>query len=400
MFWFEIVLLCGLFASTFLVQIRLPILALSANNLAVPLFALALAWPRRALIPQMLRAHRTLLGTISLLYLWLWVAAFDSLLPAVSIRYAAKCLGYLLLLGAFLLWLHGRPATRRAALRAVYGIGIAIAAFGMLEFWFPHFGFITLRGDLVSYPRVSSLFIGPNEFAVLMAITVALGAILRHDGEIRPLLFRAPLVILLIVLALSGSRDGWFVFCALLVLLAGVRVITRRELAVIMALFALAVLSFPISRGRVGFSEPPPGARAPGADPVLRQITTPRGALIPRMRLWHAALELIRQNPITGIGPEAFSNTAGVEILRRPGFNTHSLLLNVAVELGLVGLALLAVCLGVLFRSGHPREWMTSVPLLGLGLGQIFDCFTYDYAFMTFSLFFIASYVSAPRDVD
>ncbi len=290
----EIALLSGLFASAFLVQIRLPVLALSANNLAVPLFALALAWPRRGSIQTALRAQRALLGAIGLLYGWMWVATLDSVVPAVSARYAAKCLGYLIVLAALLLWLHGRPAARRSALRTVYALCVALAALGLLEYWAPRFPFVLLRGDLAIRPRISSLFIWPNQFAVLMAIASALGAGLRHAGALRPSFFHTPLVLFLIVLALSGSRDGWLVLGALFVVLAFVRVITRRELALIMVAFALIALSFPISRARLGFAPPQRTARmgVPGADPVLRQGTTPREALGPRMRLWDAALDV------------------------------------------------------------------------------------------------------------
>lgn len=378
----------------------MPIQALSANNLIVPLFALALAFPWRASLLPVLRAHRVLLSAIGLLYLWMWVAAADSLAPAISARYAAKCMGYLLILGAFLLWLHGRPAARLTALRTVYALCVALAALGVVEYGFPSFPFVPLRGTLVTYPRVSSLFVWPNQFAVVMAITVGLGAGLRHAGAIRPLAFHAPLVLLLTALVLSGSRNGWFVLGAVLVVLAAVRATPPRQVAVIMAAFALMVLSQPLTRARVGLVE---AYRSPAADTPVESRTrphmiTPRETLTPRLQLWSAALELIRENPITGVGPEVFANTVGARILGETGFNTHNLLLNVATELGLVGLALFLVCLWALFRAGNPRDWMTSVPLLGLGLGQIFDCFNYDYSFMTFSLFFVAAYVSAPRE--
>ena len=80
------------------------------------------------------------------------------------------------------------------------------------------------------------------------------------------------------------------------------------------------------------------------------------------------------------------------------GINTHDLPLDLATDLGLVGLVLAAVWLAVLLRAGDLRRGTASLPLLGLGLGQIVDCFTYDYTFIVFGLIFAACYASVPRE--
>jgi O-antigen ligase len=400
MSWFEIALFWGLFSSTFLVQIRLP-LALSANNLAVPVFALALAFRARASVDPVRRAHRNLFRATALVYVWLWVSSLNSVLPALSARIAVKDTAYLIVGFSFLLVLH-RPTSLRPALRTVYLILVALAALGVLEYWQPVFPFVALRGQPAIHPRVASLFVWPNQFGVLMAIAVALGATLQHGGYLRPVYFRAPLVLFLVALALSGSRDGWFVLATLLVVLAAVRVITIGQLVRISGAFALVLLTFPVSTAQLGLREvsrlPRPGFLEVEGGHDLSYTTSPAQTLTPRLQLWRAALGEIRRHPLTGIGLEVFSNTIGPSLTGQYGINTHDLLLNVTTELGLIGLALFVFWLWVLFRSGDPRDWTTSVPLLGIGLGQIFDCFTYDYAFMTFSFFFIASYASASRD--
>ena len=81
---------------------------------------------------------------------------------------------------------------------------------------------------------------------------------------------------------------------------------------------------------------------------------------------------MIAQHPLSGLGPEVFATTIGPRITGQHGINTHNLALNLATDVGLVG----------------------------LGLGQIVDCFTYDYTFVTFGLFFASCYASAPRDSD
>ena len=401
MSWLEVALLWGLFSSTFLVQVHLPILAVAANNLAVPVFALLLAFLARTSIEPARHAYRNLLYITGLVYVWVWVSSLNGVLPAYSARFTVKYTIYLIVGFSFILLLHRRTSLRPAQ-RTVYFILAALAAAGILEYWWPFFPFVALRGQLKTYPRVSSLFVWPNQFGVLMAIGVTLGATLQHGGYIRPVYFRAPLVLFLIALAFSGSRNGWFVLGALLVVLAIVRVIAIGQLALISAAFAFILLIFPVSMARLGLAKSPGfpllGVLEENGSHDVSRMTSPAETLVPRLQLWRGALGEIRQHPLTGIGLEAFSDTVGLPLTRYRGFNTHNLFLNVAAEQGLIGLALFGLWLWVLFRSGDPHDWTTAVPLLGIGLGQIFDCFIYDYAFMTFSFFFIASYASASRD--
>lgn len=401
MSWLEIALLCGLFASTFLVQIRLPIQALSANNLIVPIFALALVCLSRASLGATARRHRNLLLATGVVYVWVWIASLNSLMPAASVRFAFKCTAYPVLGFCFLL-LFEHPTARWPAVRTVYLILATLAALGILEYWWPDFPFVALRGHLATYPRVASLFLWPNQFGVFMAIGLTLGAALRHAGQLRPLFFRTPLPLFLIALALSGSRNGWFVFVLLLLILFAVHLIRLAELVCIGLVWVLLLLTLPVPRAQLGLepraSIPLPQFLESEVPHDLSTLVSPTQTLIPRLQLWHAALREIRQHPLTGIGPEVFSNSIGPAITGQKGINTHNLVLNIATEIGLVGLALLAFWSRLLLRSGDPRHWATSLPLLGIGLGQVFDCFTYDYAFMTFSLFFIAAYASGPRD--
>ena len=398
MSWLEIVLLWALFASTFLAQIRLPGLPFAANNVLVPVLALALALLARTAIPLVLRAHRTLLQATILVWIWIWVSSFNGVQPTLSLRFAAKYSAFLVVGFSFLLLLERREA-RRTALRAVYLMLVVLAAAGLVEYWWPFSPFVDLRGHLATFPRVASLFVWPNQFGVLMAIGIAAGAALRHGGQLRAGYFLWSLGPLLTALALSGSRNGWFVFACLLAVLGAVRVLGIRQVGLVAAAFALLVVTLPVSRAQLGLGATLPlSLRFLEGNQDLSRLTTPAQTLTPRLLLWRAALEEIRQHPFTGIGLEVFTYSIGPAITGQNAINTHNLLLNVTTELGVVGLALFAFWLWVVFRSGNPFEWTTSVPLLGIGLGQIFDCFTYDYAFMTFAFFFVASYASGSGD--
>jgi len=397
MSWLDVALLCGLFSSTFLAHVRLPILGVSAINLAW-VFALLLVLRARTSIAPAWRAYWHLLRATGVVYAWVWVSSLNGELPSLSAATALRYVRYLIIGFSFLLLLHRRNALRPAQ-RTVYVILAGLAVVGSLEYWWP-LPLVALRGEVSIYPRVSSLFGWPNQFGVLMAVGVALGTTLRHGGYIRPLHFRASLVPFLVALAFSGSRNGWFVLGVLLVVLATVRVIAIAPVAIISATFALILLTFPVTTAQLGLGKtsilPLLDFLEVERNDDVSLTTTPAQALVPRLQLWRGALEAIRQHPLTGIGLDAFANTICVALMGHNRFNAHNLFINVATELGLVGLGLFVFWLWVLFRSGDPRDWTTAVPLLGIGVGQLFDCFTYDYAFMTFSLFFIAAY-ARPR---
>ncbi len=84
-----------------------------------------------------------------------------------------------------------------------------------------------------------------------------------------------------------------------------------------------------------------------------------------RIDLWRSALEMVRQDPLTGVGPAAFGRELRIyrqPLLARDHITTaHNLYLNVAAEMGLPGLLALVWLLGVLARSWW-RRWRTLVP--------------------------------------
>jgi O-antigen ligase len=396
MSWLTTSLLCGLFAAATLVQIRLPLGNFSANNLLAPLFAVCLGWHERDMGVAALRRHTRLLVATAILYGWVWLSALSGVLPALSLRIAGRYGGYLFVFGCFLVLLQRRTAWCRAQ-RTVHGVLVAFGILGVIEYWFPAFPFLQVRGPLIVYPRVASLLLWPNQFGVLMAIGVAFGAALRCEGRLATWADDAAQLVFLLALALSGSRNGWGTFAALLLASAAMRVMSvRRAVALGLSLFLL-VLSFPVPRAQLGLRGLPL-PQATLAPPDLSHTNTPAQTLTPRLMLWRAATDEIWRHPVSGLGPEVFATTVGPRITGQVGINTHDLLLNLATDLGLVGLLLATVWLTLLLRAGDLQRWTTSLPLLGLGLGQIVDCFTYDYTFVVFGLFFAAAYASVPRE--
>ena len=400
----DTLLLYALFASSLLVEVRLPIVGFSACNLAVPVAAVALAWRERASIAGVIRAYPRLLAAALAVYAWAWVSAVNGELPALSTWYVAKYTGHLVVFVALLAFLRRRAAVAPAQ-RAAYHVLVVLAVLGVVEYVAPEWGLFTFfRPSPGRYPRVTSVLISPNQFGVLTAVAVAFGAALAHARAIRALVHAAALPVLLLALALCGSRNGWLVFAVLVLVLTAAHVLALRAATAMVAGLALLLLTFPVPTTQLGLDGVPglplTELLRAAPPPPLVGMNTPAETLQPRTALWKAAIAEIQRHPVSGIGLEVFANTIGPRITQQHWINTHNLFLNVATELGLVGLALFLVFLAELVRCGDPWCWTTSIPLLGIGVGQLFDCFIYDHAFMTFAVFFAACYASVPRAPD
>lgn len=394
----EIALLAALLATATLSGPKLPLIHVAANNLLVPLCAGALAWRARSFAPVALSIHRTLLVTTAALYLWTWVSAFLGDAPALSSRYAAKY-GVHVLVFVCLLVAMRRRGMVRSALRTAYVALAILATLGVVEYWVPD-PFDDWRGRLSVFPRVASLLVWPNQLGVLTAIAIALGAALWRAGWLAGRAFAIALPALIVALALTGSRNGWFVCASLLTALACWRLLSPLHATAIGAALVVALISFPVSTAQLGLERGeylPLASWFTEAPTPLQSMTTPRQTLTPRLALWKAALGEIRQHPVSGVGLEVFATRIGPAIVGQHWINTHNLVLNIGAELGLVGLALFALWLIVFARAGDRRDPATVLPLLGLGLGQLFDCFTYDYMIMTCTALFAACYASRAR---
>ncbi len=208
-----------------------------------------------------------------------------------------------------------------------------------------------------AFPRLVSDTVHPNVMAaaLLCAVFLALawafwpsvlGA--RRGGFGRLLRARVvwllPALLMLLVLFLTKSRGAYGAFLAgsaVFVLLAA-----RRRTAVTFALLVALVL---VAGGGLWMFQP--GAAQSLDEAEILDTST----FAFRQRIWHYALLLIGDFPLTGVGMGGF-NTAladlyGYAMFQEPG--AHSLYLQVALDLGLPGLAaLLALMVASLRRAG------------------------------------------------
>lgn len=393
----DALLLAALLVGSLVDRPALPLADVAPRNLIVPLCAVALAWRHRAGAWPALRAQRPLLLATGALYAWTWISAALGEAPAHSLRYAAKYGSHVLVFVCLLAALRGTGAGRRA-LPVAYWFLVGVAALGIVEYVAPAL-FDAAGGRSPVYPRVASLLFWPNQLGVLAAVALALGIALWREGHLAARAVAIGSAALVLTLALAASRNGWGVCLVLLALLRWRGVLSSHAAAAVAAGLALAVLTFPAPAAQLGIRHAalPLARHLTGAESTANGTSPPADALLSRRALWSAAWQHLRQHPVTGIGLEAFATGIGPHITGQPWINTHNLALNVAVELGLVGLVLFAVWLAVLARAGDRADPTTALPLLGLGLGQMVDCFIYDPTFMTCTALLAACYATRSR---
>lgn len=234
--------------------------------------------------------------------------------------------------------------------------GVVVLLFGYLQLinWAGAHGFSNL-------PRPVSLFGNPNFLGAFLIVLVPL--VLSRLAAARSRLIKIVMAIYallaLVLLFLSNSRGAWLGLAAGLVAWAALLLALRRQLSFrywrdwwnarrggVRAQVALAVVAVLVA--------------AVGAGALfVRSFTVGGRDARLRTELYAAAVQMFAENPITGQG----LFTYGRELVRLPGIepdkphsHTHNVPLQVAGELGLIGLAALALT-GVLIGRAIRRNW-------------------------------------------
>jgi O-antigen ligase len=314
---------------TLLVALVLGLAAsISLSEAALIALGLWLAWSGRA------RAWGgwPLAGPLVAFAAWSVVAALASAAPAESLRATRTLLPLAALWVVFGALDGGAAARRLASIFLVVLTAVALLSIVQVATCTPERYDVTPRG----LSPVARSFFGKCRrahgfFSIYMTLagvlTVTLAAALPRvvTAGARGLAAGAAWLASAAALALTLVRGAWIGLAAgVLVALAGLR---RRALAAAaVAAVAAAVLAVPSVRERAATLGP--GDATAGE----------------RLAMLHAGLQLVREHPVAGIGPgqvkRVYPVVAPPEALRRSTSHLHDTPLQIAVERGLVGLAL------------------------------------------------------------
>jgi O-antigen ligase len=265
--------------------------------------------------------------------------------------------------------------------------GLVVAGYGLLQYLFVPESLITAEGGLL---RLRSIFGSPNNVALYLGrIVPLLAAVALLGNGRRRWLYAAALAPILLAFLLTFSRGG-----LLLGLPAGLLfVFWRRQAARGHKTWPWALLV---------------GALGAAAFLAAQQIPQLAGRLdlagatgVFRLNLWRASLEMIREHPLWGVGPDNFLYAyRGRYILdaawQEPDLNhPHNLVLDFATRLGLLGLLaggwLIAQLARALRRAARAvdGEWRPVVVGLGGALAAMLAHGLVDHSFFLVDLAFV-----------
>jgi O-antigen ligase len=288
----------------------------------------------------------------------LWVAAFAlSLLANVEAwRRIAIGLWYM---GLYILaWYALQDALANRALRRAWIVDALLVAGVPVMF----VGFAQVQVALMAglpLPRPVGTLGNPNTLGALLVVLIplALGRLFMLRAPLLRVLLTVYALALFALLALSFSRGGW--------LGGGV------------ALTVWIVLRFPLRQFWASLSR----ARrvvlsvvliilfVAGAGVMIRTFSIGGRSLDVRTWIYDTAFQLIAEKPLTGSG--LFTFGAGLSRLNslpplEPHSHAHNLILQVATELGVVGLVVLAFSAWRVFRELHLLRNRDPLSIMGI----------------------------------
>ncbi|MGJ5630443.1 O-antigen ligase family protein [Nostoc sp. CALU 1950] len=388
--------------SSLLGRIKFPGINIGIHYLLLPAFSFGIISLSTKNIPEVLRKHRIILISISLLYLWMWLSSFMSQFPNTAILYSIKYTTYFILFFAFLVltFRNIKPSSLTFYYRCILYLLQVIAAFGFLEALFPNHWIFELLKFPSYYPQIGSIMQNPNQFGVIVAIGLCLSLILEKQKNISKLELYISEFVFLISLALSASRNAWLVLLFGLFLLLIYKIISIRKMIFIMSLWLLCIVSIPVSTYRIGLGDSKifPLINLFVNNPSEIELPSPVGTALSRFALWQAAITETIKRPITGIGVGVFAEHIGVKVFGVKGYHAHNIFLNVLVEQGIIGLLLFTnflVRVASYLKYANP---VTIIPIMMFLASQMPDFFAEDYTFTTIEFYFLAAAINSQKD--
>lgn len=192
-------------------------------------------------------------------------------------------------------------------------------------------------------PRLGGPFGEPNRFAQIMAVLLPLGMLQLANGR-SPLVRLAGLgatALIAVAIAFTFSRGAAVGIALSIVAALLLRYVRVREIAVLVAAFAVFILAVPGYAVRLQTLVTVPGALTDGSSRGVAD-----GAIRGRLGEQVAALKVLADYPLVGIGPglyalnyREYAKGSGYKVHAFGPRQSHNLVLDIASETGILGLA-------------------------------------------------------------
>ncbi|MDZ8226009.1 O-antigen ligase family protein [Nostoc sp. ChiVER01] len=393
--------------SSLLGRIKFPGINIGIHYLLLPAFSFGIISLSLKSIPEVVKKHKVILISISLMYLWMWLSSFMSQFPIIAITYSLKYSTYYILFFAFLVLTFQNTKTLSLTFyyRCILYLIQIIALLGFLEVLLPNYWIFKLLKFPSFYPEIGSIMQNPNQFGVIVAIGLCLSLILEKQNKISKIELYINELIFIISLTFSASGNGWLTFIVGMFLLLIYKIISFRKMIYLTSFLSLCIVTIPVSTQKIGLVDnkifPLINLFSQNSDlvaPNKKTLTTIIKTGLSRYEIWQAAINETIKKPLTGIGIGVFPEQIGIKVWGGKGYHAHNIFLNVSAEQGIPGLLLFTNFLRkIVFKVKHANSLVT-IPILMFLVSQMPDFFTEDYTFTTLEFYFIAAAINYRKD--
>jgi O-antigen ligase len=177
-----------------------------------------------------------------------------------------------------------------------------------------------------------------------------LAAVWLRGARVRGAWITVALVLIAAALLVTFSRQAWIGVLAGLLVLGARR--GRRGVLALLGLLAVLLLLVPV-----------PGHDATFAGYLASSANTSTTSTATRIGLWQQALDFIGARPVLGIGPGQYSSL-NPDAGNHPIFYAHNVVLDLAVELGVLGAAAFVALFGAAIAGAWRRRADLAAALL------------------------------------
>ncbi len=204
--------------------------------------------------------------------------------------------------------------------------GLLVCAVGLYQY--------VVQADVIiaeGVRRMRGVYASPNNLSLMLGRVIALAlAVLWIGRGRRRWLYGLALVPMLLSLFLTYSRGGWLLSLPAALLAIGLLRGRRATLLALAAMALVGVLLVPVL----------------GSERILSLFDLEQGTTFYRVKLWQAAVAMIRDHPLTGVGLDNFLYRYPEYMLpeawQEPGLShPHNIILDYWTRLGIGGVVIL-----------------------------------------------------------
>ena len=301
-----------------------------------------------------------------------------STIVSVDFGLSSKALLTKVIKNAIIIFLVVETINDKRRLRNILTVVIVSTSLIVIDAGIQYFsGRDFLRGFTPLGPRLQASFNNPNGFGgwLIVIMPILLGIIFSKQfmrGITKKIAICVIFVLLLFCLGMSYSRSSWigFIISFGLIICYSFSLLNIRFkiLLVVIILAFLTVVFFTMPQI---MKERTPNFLPKAIKDRITSISSIENSSLFRINLWRESLEIIEDFPVFGVGLNTYSNIGPIYAKAGGGYYPHNSYLQMAAEIGAVGLICFLWFILELFRLGlHTLKQTKDSLLLGL-LGAI-----------------------------